>query len=61
MRPADPRVPVRSELGSGYADQHEGRIGLGLRKSYLSTLITLPSIRPDPQFNEVYTASPQKN
>jgi len=61
VRRADLRVLARSGLRSGVCRPYEGRIGLGLRKIYLSTLITRPSIRPDPQYNEIYNASPKKN
>ena len=60
VRPADPRVPAGSGSGSGYADPHEGRVGLGLRKIYLSTLVTRPSIRPDSQFEQVYLSQKRK-
>jgi len=54
VRPVDPRDRGYPQgQGRGYADPHEGRIGLGLKKIYLSTLMTRPSTRPDPQFNQV--------
>ena len=45
-------VRVRTQ-GWGYTDPHEGRIGLELRKIYLSTIMTRPSIQLDSQFDQV--------
>jgi len=53
VRPADLRILTRQGQGRERANPHDGRIGSGLRKFYLSTLITQLSIQSDPQFDQI--------